>query len=416
MATGFSGGFRNFNPTGMHDWKPTNYGSLDQLVSYGIDPTLAQQYTKLQQDWANAPQGSWTNPNNDNDAQYVRSPEQQALETQFGPMNQQMMQNPKIQEMMARNDRGLSGFIKNYGPYLFAGGMGGMAAGAAGAFGGVGEAAGAAGATGASEAGWMTGALSATPETSALAGGASGAGAATGAVAGAPVVGAGGALGASTLGLGVGAGVVGSSLPTLAGGLMAPTTTLAGGMGMDSILRLGSGLYNIFQGHQAGQDIKDQQRALTEAFNRSDPFAPGRADAMARYRSNLADPSNYFNSPLARLQIDEFNRAMSAKNAGSGRNFNIDPVTGEIRGSGGGAMDFAKGLQTNLANQYETHMNNLATQSGMQLFPNSNMITSQNNLIPMQTQARTQTGAGVGQVFGELGRELFPDIRRWIGA
>ena len=169
-------------------------------------------------------------------------------------------------------------------------------------------------------------------------------------------------------------------------------------------------MWNLYQGNRSGKDAEEFQRLLQQGFERSDPFAEQRQQAGAQYRQFLKDPASYFNSPLARLQIEEMNRAVRAKQAGMGQTWNIDEM-GNVRGSGTGATDFAKNLQTNLAAQYETMLGNRAQQAGMQLFPSSQMLTAQGGAFGMQQQARNQTGAGMGLLASSASR-LFPEIEQ----
>ena len=263
------------------------------------------------------------------------------------------------------------------------------------------------------------------------------------------------------MGLGTGAGVAGTSLPALAGGYsvpggisagasvggtgaydwMAPATEGGaiplqstgpgatpgggsvgpGGTGFNvpggsssyfsdprNIVGIGSALYNVYSGNQS-QNAADRYRAqLEEAFARSDPFAQSRGLAGAEYNQMLRDPSSYMSSPLARMQIDELNRATRTKQAQLGQTWNVDE-TGNIRGSGTGAVDFARQLQFNLAKQYETALGNRAQQAGMSLFPSAEMMRSMGQIPGLEQQAMAQKQRGF-EVLGGSAMELFPSL------
>ena len=106
------------------------------------------------------------------------------------------------------------------------------------------------------------------------------------------------------------------------------------------------------------------------------------------------DPMSYMSSPLAQMQIDQLNRAQRAKQAQLGDTWSINPTTGNIQGSGTGAVDFATQMQQNLAKQYETALMNRAQQAGMNLFPNAQMLQQLGSAAGMQNQAGN-TGAGL---------------------
>ena len=114
-------------------------------------------------------------------------------------------------------------------------------------------------------------------------------------------------------------------------------------------------------------------------------------------------------SPLARMQIDELNRATRAKQAQLGQTWSVDPQ-GNIRGSGAGAVDFASQLQYNLARQYETALGNRAQQAGMSLFPSSAMMQSMAQVPGLQADAQRQMGLGVG-MGTSAAMKLFPMLQ-----
>jgi hypothetical protein len=315
---------------------------------------------------------------------------------------------------------------RGYGPYVAMAGVGAM--GAAGALaGGAGGAAPAStggafagGGGGASVSSSMLPALN--TGTGALTPGVTATGGGLGGLSSLPAVGT--STGTLTGGAGSAlAGMGGITAPT-GGTLMAGATSGGGGLVDQGIFsriqqmltgklsdpftlaQTGIGLYDSINQRQRANDM---QRMLEAGFNRSDPFAPGRGVALEQYMDYANNPQSYMSSPLAQMQIDELNRAMRSKQAGLGQTFSIDPVTGNIRGSGTGAMDFATHLQTNLAKQYETVLGNRAQQAGMQLFPSAGMLESSRGLLNEQNAADQSRARSLGLLVG-AGRELFPEI------
>ena len=155
--------------------------------------------------------------------------------------------------------------------------------------------------------------------------------------------------------------------------------------------------------------LDDEQARLQAAFDRSDPFAEARKSAGDQYLEWQQDPSKYMNSPIARLQIDEMNREAQRKNAMLGQTWNVDN-SGNIRGSGTGATEFAKQLQFNLSKQYEQALGNRAQQAGMSLFPNA-AISDQlvRNQASQQGVQRDMYGniIGLAGSFGNLYDKFF---------
>ena len=170
-----------------------------------------------------------------------------------------------------------------------------------------------------------------------------------------------------------------------------------------------SALERLYAGNKQRQQAQDLQARLQGAFDRSDPFADSRKRAGAEYNQMLQDPSSYMSSPLARMQIDELNRATRAKQAQLGQTWSVDPQ-GNIRGSGTGAVDFASQLQYNLARQYETALGNRAQQAGMSMFPSSAMMQSMAQVPGLQADAQRQMGLGVG-MGTSAAMKLFPMLQ-----
>ena len=339
-----------------------------------------------------------------------------------------------IGKVADRYDAAFQAANRGYGPYVAMAGVG--AAGLAGV-----GAAGAGGAAAVPEAG---GAFTAA--------GGGGINAATSLPAGSTLAGEGlmgnasimgeGALGSGYSGAGVSAGVGGTSLPAIATGTgtalpgaattlgaagapLAATAGTAGGelaglmttANMNTLIKAGGGLYQIFQAAKAAGDVKKAQQAMQQALERSDPFGPARAGARDQYMQWQQDPMSYMSSPLAQMQIDQLNRAARAKQAQLGQTWNIG-ADGGIQGSGIGAVDFATQLQTNLAKQYETALQNRAEQGGMSLFPNMQAFSQIGNNISMANQARTAMGSGAGQVIGAIPDIIIAgkSIYDWLGA
>ena len=175
-----------------------------------------------------------------------------------------------------------------------------------------------------------------------------------------------------------------------------------------NIVGLGSALASIYGGNKSQQAADEYRAQLEAAFDRSDPFAQSRGLAGAEYNQMLLDPESYMSSPLARMQIDELNRATRTKQAQLGQTWNVDE-TGNIRGSGTGAVDFARQLQFNLAKQYETALGNRAQQAGMSLFPSAEMMRSMGQVPGLEQAARQQKQTGF-EVLGGTAMELFPSL------
>jgi len=190
-----------------------------------------------------------------------------------------------------------------------------------------------------------------------------------------------------------------------------PSLASAGGL-LQNLADMGGGIWQLYQAAQARGDVKEAQRILQEAFKQSDPFAPARSGAMQEYMTWQQDPNAYMSSPLARMQIDEMNRAVRAKQSQLGQTWNVG-ADGQIQGSGSGSVDFAKQLQNNLFTQYETALQNRAQQGGANLFPNMQALSQLGSLAGMENQARSQTGAGIGNIIG-AGSKMFPEIGRGI--
>ena len=170
-----------------------------------------------------------------------------------------------------------------------------------------------------------------------------------------------------------------------------------------------SALERLYAGNKQRQQAQDLQARLQAAFDRSDPFADSRKRAGAEYNQMLADPSAYMSSPLARMQIDELNRATRAKQAQLGQTWSVDPQ-GNIRGSGTGAVDFASQLQYNLARQYETALGNRAQQAGMNLSPSAAMMQSMGQVPGLQADAQRQIAGGIG-MGTSAAMKLFPMLQ-----
>lgn len=307
----------------------------------------------------------------------------------------EILRNAPIVAGAALTAGGLAG-LAGYGP-MAAGAAGTVegagAVGAAGALEGAGAAGAGAGGTGVGGSMMGMGELGSGFSSAGLASGVGGTSLpAIGTATGTALPGAATALGAGVAPTAAAAGVsaVGGGLA----GLMTPAN-------MQTLIKAGGGLYQIFQAAQASGDIKKAQQVLQQAFERSDPFATARQGAANQYMQWQQDPMSYMSSPLAKMQIDEMNRAARAKQASLGQTWNIG-ADGGIQGSGIGAVDFAGQLQTNLSKQYETALNNRATQGGMNLFPNMQALSQMGDMLGLQNQTRTATGAGAGQVLGAL--------------
>ena len=253
-------------------------------------------------------------------------------------------------------------------------------------------------------------------------------------VAGAPEV-IGSQLGATSLGTGlttvspefVAASGAAGGLGTAAGTGLATSligaglgTATGGGGIIESLLsdpkklaQIGGGAWQIYEGLRAEGKIDEANAYLKQAFERSDPFAPARAGAMDQYMQWQKDPMSYMSSPLAQMQIDQMNRAARAKQASLGQTWNIG-ADGGIQGSGIGAVDFARELQTNLAKQYETALGNRAQQAGMNLFPNMQALGQMGSMIGQGVDATQQTGAGAGNVLGGLWGVFGDDIKKGV--
>jgi len=281
-------------------------------------------------------------------------------------------------------------------PVLVAGmfGAGGISAlGALGAGAGVGEAL-PAGAGGAFDMGG-------------LAGGVPGAGGATGFTTG--IGGTYGFAGMGGLGLGAANAAGSGGVPPQSTG---PGVTpgingynwqqlLGAGMTLKDILQLAAQGYGLYSSIDALGDRRDAEREMREAFNRSDPFAAERAAAGSQYLEWMQDPNKYMSSPIARLQIDELNRAARAKQSQLGTTWSIG-ADGNITGSGSGAADFAKQLQTNLASQYETALGNRAQQAGMSLFPSAAMAQNLAQIQGSEAGLRRDVATDVFKIGGQF--------------
>ena len=165
----------------------------------------------------------------------------------------------------------------------------------------------------------------------------------------------------------------------------------------------------IQQSGKAADAAKAVQESAMAQLGQSNPFDPGRQAALAKYLEYLNNPNSYFSSPMATMQLDELGRQIRAKQSQVGQTWNVDPATGQVRGSGTGADDFAKGLQTNMAGQYQTVMGNLAQQAGMSLFPNPGFISGANQANQAANQQQRDQYGGYGMLIG-AGRELFPEL------
>ena len=165
---------------------------------------------------------------------------------------------------------------------------------------------------------------------------------------------------------------------------------------------LASSAFGLYGSIGAKDRLGDEQARLNAAFDRSDPFAEARRSAGDQYLEWQQDPSKYMSSPIARLQIDEMNREAQRKNAMLGQTWNVDN-SGNIRGSGTGANEFAKQLQFNLAKQYEQALGNRAQQAGMSLFPNQEISRQlSQNAASQQGVQRDMYGNIIG-LAGSLG-------------
>ena len=174
-------------------------------------------------------------------------------------------------------------------------------------------------------------------------------------------------------------------------------------------VRLAGALYDLYNTYRNSGRLSDLQDELRAFLNRSDPFAPGRADALSQYRQYLGNPSSYLNSPLARMQFDELNRQMRAKQSGLGYTWNLDSA-GNVQGSGTGLKDYMNLFQTNMANQYEGMLSNRANQAGAALFPNSAYVTGMGNTVGAINQNSQNQAGNIGRLFREADA-LFPEIR-----
>lgn len=185
------------------------------------------------------------------------------------------------------------------------------------------------------------------------------------------------------------AGDLATSQPGEAGymGNMAPQS---GGLTMPSMTDLAKFGYSIYNTQQQNQRAMQLYQQAQQGMQASDPFAPGRASALAQYQQMVRDPMSYMSSPLAQMQIDQMNRAQRAKQAQLGDTWSINQATGNIQGSGTGAVDFATQMQQNLAKQYETALQNRAQQAGMNLFPNAQFLQQMGQAAGMQKQAGSQ--------------------------
>ena len=166
------------------------------------------------------------------------------------------------------------------------------------------------------------------------------------------------------------------------------------GLTMPSITDLAKFGYSIYNTQQQNDRAKQLYQQAQQGMKASDPFAPGRATALADYQKMMADPMSYMSSPLAQMQIDQLNRAQRAKQAQLGDTWSINPTTGAIQGSGTGAVDFATQMQQNLAKQYEGALRSRAEMAGMNLFPNAQMLSQMGQAAGMQNTAGN-TGAGL---------------------
>jgi len=174
---------------------------------------------------------------------------------------------------------------------------------------------------------------------------------------------------------------------------------LGAGMTLKDILQLASQGYGLYSSIGALGNRRDAERELRAAFERSDPFAKERAAAGNQYSEWLQDPNKYMSSPIARLQIDELNRAARAKQSQLGTTWSVNPE-GNITGSGSGAADFAKQLQTNLASQYETALGNRAQQAGMSLFPSADMARNLAGIQGSEAGLRRDVATDVFKIGG----------------
>ena len=166
------------------------------------------------------------------------------------------------------------------------------------------------------------------------------------------------------------------------------------GLKMPSITDLAKFGYSIYNNQQQNDRAMQLYKQAQQGMQASDPFAPGRATALADYQKMMADPMSYMSSPLAQMQVDQMNRAQRAKQAQLGDTWSINPTTGAIQGSGTGAVDFATQMQQNLAKQYEAALKSRAEMAGMNLFPNAQMLQQMGSAAGMQNTAGN-TGAGL---------------------
>lgn len=179
---------------------------------------------------------------------------------------------------------------------------------------------------------------------------------------------------------------------------------------LQDALRMGGSVYKIWRGVQSGQDMSRAVNDLRAAQAAGNPLAQARITAAGQANQMMQDPMSYMSSPIAQMQIDQMNRAVRAKQASLGQTWNIG-ADGGIQGSGVGAVDFARELQTNLARQYETALMNRANIGGMNLFPNPGMYAQTPGAIAGRDQVRSNTVGAVGDLATTVGRTLFPNFK-----
>jgi hypothetical protein len=184
-------------------------------------------------------------------------------------------------------------------------------------------------------------------------------------------------------------------------------------VGKDAGGLIGAGA-GLFGGSQQMSGGADQQRMAQQYLAQSDPFAQSRLGARQQFDQYLQDPNAYMSSPMARMQIDEMNRAVRAKQAGAGQTWNIDNQ-GNVRGSGTGAVDFAGQLQNNLGKQYETVLANRALFGGSQLKPDSQFLSQFGAGTNQRAGGINQIGGAIGTIGGIIGQN-WPAIRGAFGA
>lgn len=150
-----------------------------------------------------------------------------------------------------------------------------------------------------------------------------------------------------------------------------------------SLLSVGSGLYGAYQG-------REMQQMAQQAFGRSDPFGPQRAQYAEQLSKLMADPSSIKNDPGYKQAFDQGQLARERSIAARG-----------LIGSGNAAIELQEYGQTFGMDYLNNRIAQLAGLAGANIGPNFGAAMSgYGGGADLQSQGLASIGYGLGRMMG----------------